>query len=150
MFPTQEARARLDSGGEIVQPGDLCYLVYKEIKKAWDENPRWTTAHNLKKNLVEMFNNRWWFDWQDKCYGKLDHNDFLAARDLAWEVFFALEVVPYELDKREENGEIGKVSAEQLINESINTTLDPDADKTLKAFGRWMQEEGDGTASWEY
>jgi len=80
-------RAIVEKTGAWEQVGDLCYLHYLPIIRRWRENPRWTTAHNITKDTFKL-------------------TDDEAARLLAFLVFFALEVVPYEEKKRKENGEI--------------------------------------------
>lgn len=92
-FITQERRNIIDAGDdpENIELGDICYMYYKPLVDRWRESPRWATAHWLYKNIVlsPPLN--------------LEHQ---AARDLAWQVFFQLYVMPYELKKREENGDI--------------------------------------------
>jgi hypothetical protein len=75
-----------------LQPGDLCYVHYKRMVDKWKANPRWTTAHEIYRDLYY-------------AGGSLGHDDSIA-RDLAWQVFFQLYIIPYELKKREENGDI--------------------------------------------
>lgn len=41
----------------------------------------------------------------DKALYK-DFQDDKAAKELAWQVFFSLHVLPYEILKRTENGEV--------------------------------------------
>ena len=77
---------------EPIQPGDLCYVHYKTMVEKWKTNPRWTTAHEIMKHMV--FDNT-----------HLSDDDGIALI-LAWQVFFQLHVIPYELKKREENGDI--------------------------------------------
>jgi hypothetical protein len=79
-----------------LQPGDLCYIYYKGMVDQWNANPRWTTAHKIKKEL--MFGNL----TEDFS----ESEDEIIAEQLAWEVFFELHVMPYELKKRAENGDI--------------------------------------------
>jgi len=73
--------------------GDMCYTYYKEMVDAWRVDPRWKTAHVI---YDELLNNR-------KSHVTAEQ---ITARDLAWQVFFQLHVMPYELKKREENGDI--------------------------------------------
>ena len=77
-----------------LQPGDRCYFFYKQMVDEWKKNPKWTTAHEIYKNrnrIKEKFS--------------IDYDDKIAI-ELAWQVFFQLHVMPYELKKREENGDI--------------------------------------------
>ena len=74
-----------------IQPGDRCYVFYKAMVEKWKANPRWATAHEIYKNTAT--------EWEES-------EDSAVAIRLAWEVFFQLYVIPYELKKREENGDI--------------------------------------------
>ena len=76
-----------------VKPGDRCYVFYKKLVDAWHADPRWTTLHLLYGDMA-----RWFEDF--------DNEDDRVAYRLAWEVFFALHVLPYEEKKRKENGDI--------------------------------------------
>lgn len=100
-FITQERRD-LIAKGELAKfkVGDLCYIRYKTMVEMWNEEPRWTTAHRIYADRYNLAYDQ---------YG--DEND---ATDLAWQVFFQLYVMPYELAKREENGDIGvKIAKER-------------------------------------
>lgn len=74
------------------QPGDLCYKYYKPLVDTWMASPRWTTVHNLFK--------QYFLSHVD------DSDDEWAARTLAWQVFFQLHIMPYELEQRAKNGGI--------------------------------------------
>ena len=80
------------NGFDEIQPGDRCYVHYKQMVDKWRANPRWTTAHDIFKNLM--------------LGDYLEDGDDATARGLAWWVFFSLHVLPYEKQKREENGDI--------------------------------------------
>jgi len=73
--------------------GDMCYAYYKAMVDAWRSDPRWTTAHMI---YGELLNNKTAYVTEDQ----------ITAYNLAWQVFFHLHVMPYELKKREENGDI--------------------------------------------
>jgi hypothetical protein len=101
-FTTQESRVKfpdkhgvkinLDLAHEVGQPGDRCFVFYREMIQAWRASPRWTTAHELRKKKDN-----------DLVYLGTDDRTSL---NLAWDVFFNLHVMPYEIKKREENGEV--------------------------------------------
>lgn len=74
-----------------IQPGDRCYVYYQAMVDRWKAEPRWTTAHNIFKDMIMSLGS---------------NDDDGAAAFLAWQVFFQLYVMPYELKKREENGDI--------------------------------------------
>lgn len=67
--------------------GDQCYQEYIKLVDSWKLNRRWTTAHNLLKDLLEL-------------------TDEETASLLAYAVFFTLHVMPYEIEKRSQNGDI--------------------------------------------
>lgn len=75
-----------------ITPGDKCYAFYKDMVKKWKANPRWTTAHEIRRHMYEV----------DRV---LDGDDMIAE-DLAWQVFFIKYVLPYENKKEEQNGTI--------------------------------------------
>jgi len=75
---------------EELEPGDICYTYYKPMVEAWRHEPRWSTANRLYEHVLSISFNR----------------EQAAAAQLAWQVFFQLYVMPYELGKRKENGDI--------------------------------------------
>lgn len=95
-FIKKERREVIEKHGlrglDKIEPGDLCYFHYKLMVDLWKTNPRWTTAHYIMKS----------FGLTDP----LPSDDDLIAAHLAWQVFFQLYVMPYELKKRAENGDI--------------------------------------------
>lgn len=99
-FITSEARRMTDTIGPS-EVGDRCFLFYREMLRAWRKSPRWTTAHELYRDMVL-------FPAANETLGvpPMDEADRVTARDLAWQVFFQLHVMPYELQKRTLNGEI--------------------------------------------
>lgn len=95
-FITSEARRMTDTIGPK-EVGDRCFIYYREMLRAWRTSPRWTTAHDL---YIDMWK-------RTRGPGALDRMlDDVAAHELAWQVFFQLHVMPYELQKRTLNGEI--------------------------------------------
>ncbi len=101
-FITGEARRMTDNIGPKVV-GDICFLHYRKMLRAWRTSPRWTTAHDLYRDLIvtprlhdaaitDGFSQR-----------TLDE---VSATELAWQVFFIKHVWPYEQMKCTENGEI--------------------------------------------
>lgn len=72
-------------------PGDVCFLHYVTMVERWRKNPSWTTAHNIYRSVRA---------------GDCDSVESQLAMELAWQVFFQLYVMPYEIKKREENGDI--------------------------------------------
>ncbi len=91
-FITQEHRNAIERGTLTQwQPGDLCYLHYKEMVRKWKENPRWATVHEIFKGMSrDAFVNQ----------------DNIMASQLAWQIFFIWWVVPYEREMEERNGAI--------------------------------------------
>ena len=74
----------------VFEPGDRCYVVYKELMDAWRANPRWATADALYGQILAHKGDK---DWK-------------RAADLAWQGFFALEGGPYERNGRRKNGNV--------------------------------------------
>lgn len=66
--------------------GDRCFIQYREMKRVWNENPRWSTVDTIAS----------WI-WP---------NDKHRAQILAFLVFFAMVVLDYERLQKEKNGDI--------------------------------------------
>jgi hypothetical protein len=98
-FITSEARRMTDTIGPK-EVGDKCFLFYREMLRAWRASPRWTTAHDLYRDMIL-------FPAAEgtAMISEQDLVDSLTARELAWQVFFQLHIIPYELQKRTLNGE---------------------------------------------
>jgi len=89
-----------------IDMGDWCFVLYREMVKTWKENPRWTTAHNIRKKMESSMADLSSFEGflYQVCPDRQE--DVRIAYRLAWDVFFELYVMPYELKKRAENGDI--------------------------------------------
>jgi hypothetical protein len=88
--------------------GDPCYVFYRHLVEAWKLEPRWRTAHRLYRDLVIDRQNDPFYVMVLKelleCeFATLDVD---AALELAWQVFFVRFVMPYELEKIDQNGDI--------------------------------------------
>ena len=103
-FITSESRRMTDTIGPSTV-GDRCFLFYREMLRAWRASPRWTTAHDLYRDTVMLPGVQTHPAVIDIAQTAVD-NDNRAARELAWQVFFSLHVLPYELEKRTLNGEV--------------------------------------------
>ena len=92
-FLTKSRRTLIDANKvprDKWTPGDLCYTYYKSMVDKWRANPSWTLADEIYRDTL-----RHNFTVEDS-----------AAAQLAWQVFFQLYVMPYELKKRQENGDV--------------------------------------------
>jgi len=99
-FIKPERRSAIDAwtnGGQkphfALEVGDMCYTYYKATVDVWRADPCWKTAHMI---YDELFNSR-------ESYVTAEQ---ITASNLAWQVFFHLHVMPYEMKKREDNGDI--------------------------------------------
>lgn len=101
-FITSEARHMTDELGPK-EVGDRCFIFYRTMLRAWRKSPRWTTAHELYRDMVMLAGE---YDGSPDTIPYSQKLDDRAARELAWQVFFQLHVMPYELQKRTLNGEI--------------------------------------------
>jgi hypothetical protein len=108
-FITQERREAIDNDTLTkYEPGDFCYIYYKDMVEKWKKKPRWTTAHNIYKEMIERLGGASW-DADNPELEPYIRDITLqrkAAYQLAWQVFFQIYVMPYELKKRDENGDI--------------------------------------------
>ena len=78
-----------------INVGDRCYYFYKQMVELFNHSRRWTTAHNIYKAMIS----------ETECANHYS-TDTKRAYELAWQVFFQLHVMPYELEKQKENGDI--------------------------------------------
>lgn len=99
-FIPKERRVLIDTGATPENVGEICYIIYSSILMAWNDDKRWTTAHELFLDL-DMF-----VETVHEEYPDLLPHDIHAAADLAWQVFFIKHVMPYENQKELENGPI--------------------------------------------
>jgi hypothetical protein len=83
-----------------IQPGDRCYFFYKNMVDEWKANPHWTTAHHIYKDMLSGIVG------EKDVELRTENDDDDIAYLLAWQIFFQLYVMPYELKKREENGDV--------------------------------------------
>jgi hypothetical protein len=91
----------LDGTNFFPEVGDRCYFFYKDMVRQWKENPRWRTAHQIYKDMVEAIEGERVVDQEREG---VDDDD--VAYQLAWQVFFMWWVVPYEKEKEKLNGPI--------------------------------------------
>jgi hypothetical protein len=90
-FTSQEARKKMAAAIPFVlAPGDRCFFFYVTMMRAWKKERRWTTADKIRE----------WVDMQE-----LDPS-WNRAKKLAWDVFFWLEVMPYELEMKSKSGAV--------------------------------------------
>lgn len=94
-FITSEARRMTDTIGPK-EMGDYCFLKYRLMIQAWKKSRRWTTAHDLYLKMRLETNSPPLSTTYDEK----------VAYELAWQVFFNLHVMPYEIEKRIVNGEV--------------------------------------------
>lgn len=78
---------------EGIQAGDRCYFYYKPMVDRWKADPRWTTAHEIYKEVID-----------GRYHGSPSDDE--VARELAWQCLFYFHVLPYELENKKLNGDI--------------------------------------------
>jgi hypothetical protein len=71
---------------DMTVAGDRCYVEARRIWAMWYKNPRWTTVDEIASFIYP--------------------NPIKRAFFLAFLVFFAMRVMPYEIEKLRENGDI--------------------------------------------
>lgn len=80
-----------------IVPGDWCYVFYKRMVERWKADMRWTTAHTIYNEVCQS---------RDDVIKGNRTEEQRTAFELAWQVFFQLHVMPYELEKRGQHGDI--------------------------------------------
>lgn len=117
-FVVEDIRKKIRELGfhEADAVGDLCFISYREMMDRWNASPRWTTIHYIKKEFVTQalqseFLRKIASDLgtkysKDGVLAKFDEADIVTAASLAFDVFMAFHGIPYEIKKRDENGDI--------------------------------------------
>jgi len=90
-FIPQLERDMLKKGEPPITPGQRCFLEYQWMVTTWKNEPHWTTADRIYKDVTQEI-------YEDP--------DFQRARELAWQVFFNFFVMPYEQKQLWKNGAI--------------------------------------------
>lgn len=93
---------------EAKTDGDLAYVFYKELLKQWKAEPRWKTYASMRKAAKDA---RSMPTEMQKLVKGLAANgagvvDMIVAYDAAVDEINERYVKPYEIKKREENGDI--------------------------------------------
>lgn len=88
----QRRQPMLDGTLQEPKPGDYCFKYYHPMVQKWKAERRWTTAHNIYKDMLKQ-----------RPYRVMDE---AVAEELAWQVFFQLYVMPYEHEARQRNGDV--------------------------------------------
>jgi hypothetical protein len=109
-MPFTTSQARQDTlefpSKALLIPGNRTWAIYREMIRLWKLERRWTTADKIYNEFVfDTELNEFLIELQNKS-PLCGWNDVCSASHLAWQVFFQLEVMPYELEKRSENGEV--------------------------------------------
>lgn len=86
--------------------GDLCYVFYSHLMSAWNDNPRWKTAHRLYDFEVDPTENEYFQYVYDRVQHQFELKDVVKAAGLSYKVFFHRHVMRYEFKKMLENGDI--------------------------------------------
>lgn len=103
-FIDPESRRNIDIlGHKPITPGDRCYVWYRWMMEQWKRDRRWATADRIYRQMII----------EPRLHDAAITDGFsqrviedVAAVELAWQVFFILQVMPYEEAKMEENGDI--------------------------------------------
>ena len=108
-FIAPKCRDRINAKGikSCEEPGDICYVFYRAFVNAWKLEPRWRTVHRLyRDSICDRCRCSFYGLVLEELSGKFETQDIEAAQSLAWQVFFQNFVMPYENQKRDENGDI--------------------------------------------
>lgn len=105
-FISQDKRKVVDADLRLAdEPGDLCYAIYMHLFTLFLAERRWKTVHRIYKHFVmdpawaiETFKDTKW-----------TRPDIVTALHMAWQVFFVKEVMVYEEEMIEKNGDIALI-----------------------------------------
>lgn len=87
--------------------GDICFVFYSNIIRAWKEEPRWRTAHRLFRQYSEEPEANEFFSYiYDRLMHKFELDDVVCASKLAYMIFWDKYVIEYEKEQCLKNGDI--------------------------------------------
>ncbi len=95
-FIDQKSREELKAGRLPKTAGERCYSHYRWMVEMWNMDKRWTTADEIYKRVAL---------YSAPPIG-LKSGEDQRAKELAWQVFFQVHVIPYERMMQECNGDI--------------------------------------------
>ncbi len=95
-FIPQKDREELKAGRLPKTAGERCYNHYRWMVEVWNADKRWTTADDIYKKVTL---------YSSPPQG-LKSGEDQRAKELAWQVFFQVHVMKYELEKQKLNGDI--------------------------------------------
>jgi hypothetical protein len=98
-FITKRQRDLIEESGQISpdpEPGERCYVFYRDMVRSWKSNRRWTEAHRIYRRTRAL----------SEQLRRDEKIEDATALELAWQVFFYKHVIPYENEKEVENGTI--------------------------------------------
>lgn len=104
--PLNRDKIHLQGPSACESVGDLCFVFYEHIMKAWIHEPRWRTAHRLYDLFADPIENEFFTAIYNQVETKFELKDVFKAAGLAYHVFFQLHIIPYEIQQREKNGDI--------------------------------------------
>lgn len=108
-FVEAKSRDRIKTRGveACESVGDLCYIFYDHIMRAWRDEPRWRTAHRMFKDFSEQPEVCEYFNYvYDRVMQNFELADVVCASKLAYKVFWDRYVYDYEIQMMEKNGDI--------------------------------------------
>jgi hypothetical protein len=108
-FIKSDRRAEIERLGPVAckDVGDICYVFYRKMVHLWEQEPRWTTAHQIYKCFIlDIDDNEFYWVTNNILVAKFGLLDVKAGCDLAWQIFVLHYVADYELLKEKENGTI--------------------------------------------
>ena len=107
-FIDQTSRSLVTSNPSqaLLVPGNRTYLIYQEMQRRWKAEPRWATADKVHSDFVMDVEGNLFLDALYRKCPMMGWNELCNASWLAWQVFFQLVVMPYELEKRQTNGDV--------------------------------------------
>lgn len=84
--------------------GQLCWLFADKAIDQWNLNPRWATAHAIKRALKNPYHVEWSHQVVMQYAGSFDRQDIETAAELAFIELYRLVFSKYEDVKIIENG----------------------------------------------
>lgn len=105
--PKRRDEIHKDGPSACQDVGDPCFIFYSQIMSIWRTEPRWRTAHRIYRQFfLEPVSTAFFQLVYEQIQDKFELMDVIAASHLAYQVFFQTFVMPYEVEKENQNGTI--------------------------------------------
>lgn len=99
----EEAKERLEGDTKLPRietPGELTYLLYKEVMRYWMQKK------HIQVSSPALYSQTWWKETDEDDHSFQKISNILGALETCKQEFYRREAAPYEDDKLAVNGDV--------------------------------------------